>query len=284
MPATAILAICALAAGPAVPGSGALATGPGKPTALDCVGDPHALRDTPATVQHETDGELHQYWVLVDREDLWQLESPPHPALTDYRNRVREVVADTGPLAMIRKNREMFPWLEREHPAERTINRLVESGAIGRHRPMSCLESQLLAYQAARFPLFEQPTEIAALVLRRSAGSPQLKIYVLADDDGPPPKPVHALEAMASDLDHGWRLWGTFHNHTLDLESERGLLAIAAPSSSDLQVFRFLHRSFGLEHAFITDGFSTLELTADEFETLAQAVDRAVAAEDEAQP
>ncbi len=246
----------------------------GKPdvTSLECA-DPNALRRAGAMVQHRDGPELHQVWTLVDHPGLWGSAPADHPALIHYRSRAREAVGDVGPLGLIQANRRMFSWLEREHPAERAINRAIESGTVGRHRPMSCLESQTLGYQASRFPLFEQPTEIVTLVLRRGEGEEaRIKVYMAADGDPIPPKPTHALQAIETDLAAGWRLWGTFHNHTFELNSERGWLALAAPSANDLQVFQFLHDRYGLERAFVSDGFSTLDLAAEDFETLAAAI------------
>lgn len=246
----------------------------GEPTLavrIDCANDSRALWEAEPVVQHRDGDELHQYWLLVDRPDLWALSVPVHEELARYREKFRQVVSDTGPLALIRANRERNVWLERDYPAERRINRQVEGG-VGSHRPMTCLETQILAYQAARFPLYEQPSEIVALIARRSEESgDRIKVYIAADDDSIPPKPSHAVAALETEVARGWRLYGLFHNHTFIHSEDRGLLPVASPSASDVQVSVGLAGRLGLEYVLVSDGFSTLELTVDELKKLARA-------------
>ena len=163
---------------------------------IDCAGNALALSEADPVIQHRDGDELHQYWLLVDHPDLWGTTTPPLEALTRYRQQASAVVPDTAPLALIRTNRERNPWLELEYPAEGRINRLVEAGA-GTHRPMNCLESQILDYQAARFPLYEQPSEIVALIVKRTeATGDRVKVYIAADNDSSLPKASHALAAI----------------------------------------------------------------------------------------
>ena len=265
--------VCLLFALLAISGEGGEEAAIDTAQSIDCAGNARALWEAEPVVQHRDGNELHQYWLLVDQPTLWETVAPAHEPLTRYRDQVREVVPDTSALGLIRANREMFPWLEREYPAEGRINQLVEAG-VGTHRPMNCLETQLLAYQAARFPLYEQPSEIVALVVKRSDDSGDLvKVYMAADDDANPPKPDYAVESVESDVIEGWRFYGVFHNHTFDHSEDRGFLPVAAPSASDLQVSVALNERLGLEFVFVTDGFSTLELNAEEFKRLKRAAD-----------
>ncbi len=240
---------------------------------IDCAGNARALWEAEPVLQHRDGDELHQYWLLADRSDLWEETAPVFEPLARYRDQARRVVPDTSPLGLIRTNRERNLWLERDHPAEGRINRLVLAG-VGTHRPMNCLESQLLAYQAARFPLYEQPSEIVALIVKRSEPSGDLvKIHIAADDDTVVPKPDDAIVAIELDVAAGWRFHAVFHNHTFNHSTDRPLLPVAAPSASDLQVSVGLNQRLGLELVLVTDGFSTLELRAEEFKQLARAAD-----------
>lgn len=214
-------------------------------------------------------------WLLADQTELWEPIAPVHESLRLYREKVRSLLPDTSPLGLIRSNRELNPWLEREHPAERRINGMVEAGT-GVHRAMNCLESHLLAFQAERFPLYEQPSELVALLVKRSEGtgdSDLLKVYFAADEDANVPKPNWAVEAVEADVADGWNFFGVFHNHTFVHDEERGLIPVAAPSASDLQVSVALADRLGLERITVSDGFSTLELEAEEFRKLAAAAE-----------
>jgi hypothetical protein len=237
---------------------------------LDCSSPEFGLGEEESVILHRDGSELHLSWLIADRPELWQEAAATPEALLHYREKVKQVVPDVSPLGLIRANREAHPWLEREHPAEARINHLVESG-LGKHRPMNCIETQILAFQAARFPLYEQPTEIVALILRRTdkAGD-VVKVFAAADDDSVVPKPDQAVTLAEADVAAGWRLVAVFHNHTFNHDRERGLYPVAAPSASDLQISVALAERLGLESILVADGFSTLELTAAEFRQLAE--------------
>ena len=79
--------------------------------------------------------------------------------------------------------------------------------------------------------------------------------------------------SVTSDVANGWRFFAVFHNHTFDHGGDRGHLPVAAPSSSDLQVSLSLIERLGLERILVTDGFNTLELTAEEVGELSRAAD-----------
>ena len=244
-----------------------------SPSELDCAGDARALLAAKPVMEHEDGDELHQRWVLADRPDLWAATAPAFEPLARYRERVRSLLPDTSPLGLIRANRERNPWLERDHPAEARINRLVLEG-LGQHRPMSCLESQILAFQARRFSLYEQPSEILALLLKRSdEGGDRLQLYIAADHDTTAPRPELAIEWVEKEVAAGWRLFAVFHNHTFNHSEDRPLIPVAAPSASDVQVSVALAERLGLERIFVSDGFSTLELTADHLRQLASALE-----------
>ena len=244
---------------------------------LDCAGNPRALWQADPVVQHSDGDEIHQYWLLADQPDLWSLAVPEFEPLIRYREQVRRALPDTSPLGMIRSNRERNPWIDQEYPNEDRVNRQVEAG-VGRHRPMNCLESHILAYQATRFPLYEQPSEVVALFVERSeapGGSGEgglVKVYLAADNDSVLPKPNWAVESIEADVAAGWRFTGVFHNHTFDHSPDRGLIPVASPSTSDLQVSVALEERLGLEAIQVTDGFSTLALTAAEFGRLYRSV------------
>lgn len=240
---------------------------------IDCARDPLALEKAKAVIRHVDGEELHQYWPLVDHADLWRAVRPDLEPLVSYRQRVRSLLPDVTPIGLMRLNRRRNAWLESNHPAEARINRLVEDG-LGTHRPMSCLESHILAFQAGRFPLYEQPSEILALLLKRAdEGRDRLQVYIAADHDTTVPRPELAIEWVERQVAAGWRFFAVFHNHTFNHSEDRPLIPVAAPSASDVQVSVALADRLGLERIFVSDGFSTLELTADELRRLAASLE-----------
>ena len=152
---------------------------------------------------------------------------------------------------------------------------LWEAEPVVQHRDRDELQQYwLLAYQAARFPLYEQPSEILALLVKRADTTADLvKVYIAADNDATLPKPILALSSVELDVAEGWRFYGVFHNHTFNHSEDRGKIPVAAPSAGDLEISVTLSQRLGLELIMVTDGFSTLELTAEEFKQLARAAD-----------
>ncbi|MDX1632182.1 MAG: hypothetical protein R3234_09985 [Thermoanaerobaculia bacterium] len=207
-------------------------------------------------------------WEIDDEPILWQ--PGPHRLrhLENWRRAIQEAIGEdpgprTDPRYLIRRNRELYPWLESENEAVGRINRRVESGKLGRLRPMNGLESFLLDFHAARYPLVAKPSELGALILSRpDREGPRLRVYYLTDGDGLPPKRGvrTVLESAHRDLGAGWDLRTFLHNHTFDLGSERGMLAIAAPSPSDVHFIRTVIAPLKPDEAWIVDGFHSIEL------------------------
>ena len=104
-------------------------------------------------------------------------------------------------------------------------------------------------------------------------GDDLVKVYLVADNDSVLPKPNRVLESVEADVESGWRFAGVFHNHTFDHTPGRGLIPVAAPSTSDLQLSAALAERLGLEAIQVTDGFNTLELSAEEFVGLYRSLD-----------
>ena len=86
--------------------------------AIDCSRDARALWDLEPTVQHREGHELHQFWLLADRPDLWLSEVPAFDALLRYRQQAREVelMAEEVP-ALARATGEADPRLHLDHDA-----------------------------------------------------------------------------------------------------------------------------------------------------------------------
>ncbi|HUO85622.1 MAG TPA: hypothetical protein VM534_10960, partial [Thermoanaerobaculia bacterium] len=208
----------------------------------------------------DDDGVVLLMWEVADDRSLWG----PAPAglthLQSWRRAIEVIVGGTDPAYLMQRNRELYPWLENEHEGQRRINRQVEKGELGRWRPMNALESYLLDFHAARYPLLEQPSELGALILsRRTAEGERTRIYYLTDGDGLPPRQAigTVLQKAKADVQMGWDARAFLHNHTFDFANEKGMLAIAAPSESDLQIIASIRRHLEVDLVWIIDGFNS---------------------------
>ncbi len=207
-------------------------------------------------------------WEIENDPTFWQPGPVGLRHLDTWRAAIEEIVGGTDPAYLMRRNRELYPWLECEHEGQRKINRQVERGELGRLRTMNALESFLLDFHAARYPLFERPSEFGALILVPSTGDEsRMRVYYLTDGEGLPPKDGvrSVIDRAKADIEAGWDARIFLHNHTFNFESEKGMLAIAAPSESDLQFIRALGTTLEIDQAWIIDGFNSFELDAGEF-------------------
>lgn len=205
-------------------------------------------------------------WEIEDDPGLWGPAPTGLRHLESWRGAIRETVGGTSPAFLMQRNQELNPWLESEHPQQGVINRKVESGELGRLRSMNALEAYLLDLHAARYALLDRPSEMGVLILSGSTeGGERLRIYYLTDGDGLPPKEAAGtlLDLVERDVEAGWDARAFLHNHTFDFESEKGLLAIAAPSENDLKLIHALGTRLELDEAWIIDGFNSFEMDGE---------------------
>ena len=148
----------------------------------------------------------------------------------------------------------------------------MRDGAVGTLRPIGCLEALLIDGQAARFPMATRPTEFHALLLHHAATGErpaQLRVYFAASGAPWPPKLDPIMAHVARDRADGWTVRAHLHNHPFYLDKRDADVAGAnAPSLSDVQFYRWLRESLRLEGAWVTNGFTTVEIPARDFERL----------------
>ena len=222
---------------------------------------------------HQSGDTLHQRWTFPADAlpDDWAPDALP--ALRDYRVWIGAQLGDTDPRALLR--RQVAYWSAQPDTANRREadnGRALLDGIAGTLRPIGCLEALLLDQQAARFPMATRPTELQALVLRREATAREparLRVYVAASSAPWPPKLDPVMDSIAGDRRDGWRVHAHLHNHPFYLERRATDIAGAnAPSLSDVQVYRHLQTSLGLQQAWITNGFTTAVVSARDFARL----------------
>jgi hypothetical protein len=128
-----------------------------------------------------------------------------------------------------------------------------------------CLDALLFAHQNTRHPQLDHPTEFIASVLRkRVGGRAVLRVYFGAGDELFPPREMYGFDRVEHDVSAGWDYAVMLHNHTVQDADGQLRLGVPAPSVADVQLLRSLVESHGLERAWITNGFYTLDLPADD--------------------
>ena len=195
------------------------------------------------------------------------------PSLRHFRDTLAAALGATDPRTLLQRQ---IDWLGGRPDStlrrEAGNGRLVRDGTVGTLRPLGCLEALLLDGQAARFPMAGRPTEFQALLLVRPAtgeAPARLRVYLAASGAPWPPKLDPLLAHVARDRAEGWTVRAHLHNHPFYLEKRDADVAGAnAPSLSDVQLYRWLRTSLGLEGAWVTNGFSTVEIPARDFDRL----------------
>lgn len=218
--------------------------------------------DVSPTVLARDGTAILQMWIVAD-SDVWGSAVLPDDAdFLAYRRAIegagaalRRPVADPPQPAT---DAERALW-----DAEARNVDVAFSGRAGEVRPVRCLDALLFATQNARYSQLSHPTEfIAAILRRRDRGRDVLKIYFTAGDMMFPPPALIPTDRIRQDRSAGWTLEAILHNHTVQTYRGRPALGVPAPSTSDVDLLRSLASGMGLQGAWVTNGFYTVEIPA----------------------
>jgi hypothetical protein len=201
---------------------------------------------------------IHQLWEIPNDPALWQKDFPAFPSFQQYEQSLidhfGQAKLDSVRLARSQKTGAYGT------SGDQNNAQLVLDGKAGAIRPINCLEAHLLNFQLQRFPLFDHPTEFGAFILKKDS---LLRIYYSASDQPWPPKDHIIQPKIDQDIQNGWKLFGHLHNHYNSAEED--YLGVLAPSMADAHYFKGKKEGFGLEKAFITNVFHTVEIDSSDF-------------------
>lgn len=213
---------------------------------------------------------VYQSWTYEVGEMAGPVAPSRLPALSAFLDTVRSRVGALDARALL--SRQIAYYAGRPDSAsqgEAANGRLVLTGAVGTLRPIDCLEALLVEYQAARFPMASHPTEFQAVVMERSeAGRRRVRVYFAGSGAPWPPRANLLLEHVAADRRDGWRAVAHLHNHPFLFSSDGDIAGANAPSLTDVQFWRHLRDSLGVEGARVTNGFATFQAPAAAFDRL----------------
>jgi hypothetical protein len=223
---------------------------------------PVVLRQAADTVEQSWTYEAGQ---LPERVTLSRL-----PALSSFLDTVRIRAGTLDARALLERQVAYYAGRpDSDSQGEAANGRIVLGGSAGRLRPADCLEALLVETQAARFPMASHPTEFHAVVMeRRDAGRRWIRVYFAASGAPWPPKAKLLFERAEADRAAGWRAVAHLHNHPFEFSSGGDIAGANAPSLTDVQFWRHLRESLGVESARVTNGFATFEAPAAAFDRL----------------
>lgn len=213
---------------------------------------------------------VYQSWTF----EAGQLPGEPTiselPALASFLDTVRARVGPLDARALLDRQIAHYAALpDSDSQGEAANGRLVLTGGVGTLRPADCLEALLVDYQAARFPMASHPTEFHALIMERGrAAGRQLRVYFAASGAPWPPRANLLLQHAQADRREGWRAVAHLHNHPFLFAGGGDIAGANAPSLTDVQFWRYLRDSLGVESARVTNGFATFDAPAASFARL----------------
>lgn len=199
------------------------------------------------------DGRRLAVWDVADAPVLWSTTLPSSPSLAAFREEAARRVGDVTPATLLARA-ENAPDTP---PREAELNRMLRAPGPHRIVPMRCFDALFLARQTERRNMVTQPTEVLTFVFR----APDTKRLRIVEYTVNQPG-IGRLGPVADALDAahaaGFRMWAGFHNHNFFFADDGAWHGgSVAPSAPDAELLHNYRTRYGLEEAWITNGFST---------------------------
>ncbi len=183
-----------------------------------------------------------------------------HPIYKEFKNFVSDRT-NTEPLYLINLQRSLFV---KHLPEFIPIFDFIIEGKIGTIREINALEAFLMTEQIR---LNGSSGEFGAYILKAPSGN--LKVYFSSHHEAAVPPNKDILRTIEKDLKAGYILMGHLHNHPFFFDNLSGDIAgTVVPSGPDRSYYKNLKNKYGLKHAYVTNGFSTIEIPESQFELL----------------
>lgn len=177
--------------------------------------------------------------------------------LSTFRNRVKHKTS-IEPYYLIKKQYEFY----KDFPKDKKSYEKILSSKVGKIRPINCLEAYLMD---AHLSQLSGKSEFQAYILSHSIEKNFL-VIVNSIEKNYVEEDLRSRKALYNYLKKGWRLYLHLHNHPFSFNNPYGDIAgTLVPSWPDISMYRELYRRYGLKTAIVTNGFHSLELSSEEF-------------------
>lgn len=201
---------------------------------------------------------------------------PDLPGLSSFLDTVRVQTGTLDPHALLQRQIGYYASRsDSDSQGEAANGQSVLSALVGTLRPITCVEALLVEFQAQRSPMASRPTEFQAVIMERTvSGTHQVRVYFAGSNAPWPPKGDLLFDRVVHDRREGWRAVAHLHNHPFLLASGGDIAGANAPSLTDVQFWQHLRDRIGVESARITNGVTTFEAFAPDFDRLQARVNR----------
>lgn len=204
---------------------------------------------------HLSGSRLVQVWEEPDQASLWSGVDPAGDEYAAYVRKLTRQRVQTDAVTLLKASPSFN-------------NDLVVRNASAWIKPATCLEKLLIGKQNARMDLLDTPTEFVAVILRRSDAN-LLRVYYYTVNQNNIGRMSPITAPAAADVAAGWRVQLVIHNHSF-FPQDRTLNGLLAPSLPDAHFQANFAKSHGLTEARITNGISTVRMTAATFPLFGQ--------------
>jgi hypothetical protein len=194
---------------------------------------------------------------------IWDAPATQNSVLEEFQS---FVAARTyvDPLDLLKRQSQIFHDMNLGYEAQR-IDAVI-AGKLGSITELGCVEGSLFTqHKTGRRP--ESETEFAAYVFeKQSIKGTHLKIYHVDSDGASVSFPKRLDEELLANMLSGWTFLVHLHNHPFLLDSDSGDIAgTTVPSDPDMITYGVMADLYGLQNAWITNGFNTIKIHKNQF-------------------
>lgn len=270
-----VVCACAPAAVQASPRAEPIAEPIAKPAAHVCT--LQGLKSEAIGVPEAGESEIHLRFDIADAPYLWETAETSESRRQFHRALQTKLGREPEARYLIERQRAIFARMSSEWSGEATNATMLLEGKAGTIRPIGCLEAMLWERVAERFAMLEHPTEFGAFVLRRQG---QVRVYFSNADLVGQKIRRTVMDLVEADRAAGFLVFAHLHNHPFLFDrkvgdrawtvkgTEEDIAGALAPSMTDVQFYKNLRESHGVEEAWVTNGLETAHFRAEEFGVL----------------
>lgn len=226
--------------------------------------NPNLLYDIPEVTLGTSGNVVSLCWEFSMENGMWDTVMPKLKSLDKYRKSVNKAMGEGTVSLLLQSQKAAKDTVPPDGYVQGDNWQLVRYRHLGQIRQMNALESHFMDYQAFRYSMYERPSQFQCFILKKDTlGVTWTRVYFTAGDKPLLSRSRMLMASVEEAIAEGWYMYGYLHNHTG--RSAADVMGDLTPDYKDVADLQLLKNQYGLRHAFITNGFKTLEIDASDF-------------------
>ncbi|NRA67403.1 MAG: hypothetical protein HRU19_23165 [Pseudobacteriovorax sp.] len=219
------------------------------------------------TIVDLNDSEQLYAWEGVSQSTLQGPALGGKSLLMEYQSNINELVGDTGPLDLLRRQRDLYLEFFGEK-AGIAYDQII-AGELGQIEATNCLMSLLFEIHLSRLTSVIDPAEFQAIVLESPLDGTWTILAAFGKEISPP-KIENLIPMVESKRAEGYSYRFHIHNHPFVFGGGFGDIGgVLIPSGlltggADLDIYNTQIGLFGMEKALISNGFDSIIFSAED--------------------